>query len=106
MNPYDHDALVLLQEKRRANVALFEQSIKNERAAIQQDETIRASLEGRLQQEGLSDGERAWILSDLPKLLSTRENRERTIALLKTAILTEYDSMDSEEKMIRDARKI
>lgn len=102
---YDLDSLVRLQEKRRENVALFEQAIKNERAANQQDEVIVATLSRKLRHE-ITETEREAILSDLPKLESTRINREKTIALLQKAISSEYDSMNAEDRMIRDARKV
>ena len=93
-----------LQEKRKQNVTLFEQSIKNERGASQQEEVVQTQLENKLQGK-LSDTEREWILSDLPKLKSTRASREQTIALLKAAIMQEYDQIDIEEKMIHYLEK-
>ena len=66
---------------------------------MQQEETARSILEIRLNGK-IDDAEREWILSDLPKLKSTKENRDNTISLLKSAILEEYASMDYESQMI------
>ena len=102
---YDIQSLIRLQNKRLENIALFEQSIKNERAVSQQEESAQAVLQNKLNNHDLgisklSDADREWILTDIPKLKSTRENREKTITLLKTAILEEYSSMDYESQMI------
>jgi hypothetical protein len=102
---YDLPSLVNLQDKRKENINIFEQSIKNERAASQQEEFMQSTLENKIRNHDLniaklSDTEREWILSDLPKIKSTRENRDKTITLLKTAILEEYDKMDHESRMI------
>jgi hypothetical protein len=102
---YDIDSLILLKNKRLENIALFEQSIKNERAISQQEESAQSALQIKLNNHDLgiaklSDADREWILTDIPKLKSTRENREKTITLLKTAILEEYSSMDYESQMI------
>ena len=102
---YDLPSLVNLQDKRKENINIFEQSIKNERAASQQEEFMQSTLENKIRNHDLniaklSDTEREWILSDLPKIKSTRENRDKTITLLKTAILEEYDKMDYESRMI------
>lgn len=102
---YDLSSLINLQKKRRENVGIFEQSIKNERAASQQEESAQANLEAKLRHHDLglvklSDADREWIVSDLPKLKSTREKREQTIVLLKAAILEEQTAMDREEQMI------
>lgn len=102
---YDLPSLVLLQEKRKQNVALFEQSIKNERLALQQEELVELNLQNKLIQHNsrqvkLPDAEREFILQDLPKIASTRTKRNETIQLLKAAIMGEYDLMDNEEKMI------
>jgi len=66
---------------------------------------MQSTLENKIRNHDLniaklSDTEREWILSDLPKIKSTRENRDKTITLLKTAILEEYDKMDHESRMI------
>jgi len=102
---YDLPSLVNLQDKRKENINIFEQSIKNERAASQQEEFMQSTLENKIRNHDLniaklSDTEREWILSDLPKIKSTRENRDKTITLLKAAILEEYDKMDYESSMI------
>lgn len=107
---YNLDALKKLQDKRKENVTLFEQSIKNERAAMQQEEVAQANLEGKLRHHDLgliklTNTEKEWILSDLPKFKSTNEKRNQTISLLKTAILEEYEKMDYEEKMIHFLEK-
>jgi hypothetical protein len=103
---YDLASLVRLQEKRKENIAIFERSINNERAASEQEEVAQLSLEKKLKFHDLSlvilDGtEKELILTDIPKLKSTREKREHTIMLLKSAILEEYAMMDKEEQMIR-----
>lgn len=102
---YDLASLVRLQQKRKENICLFEQSIKNERAAAQQEENAQATLETKLRQHEiglvlLSEADKEWILSDIPKLKSTREKRDNTIMLLKAAILDEQAAMDREEQMI------
>lgn len=102
---YDLQSLVRLQEKRKQNIVLFEQSIKNERAASQQEETAQVALETKLRQNDLgliilTDADKEWIISDIPKIKSTREKRENTISLLKIAILEEQNAMDREEQMI------
>lgn len=102
---YDLDSLVRLQLKRKQNVSLFEQSIKNEREAAQQEETAQAALETKLRHHDLglnilSEADKEWILADIPKLKSTREKRDNTIMLLKAAILEEQAAMDREEQMI------
>lgn len=102
---YDLLSLINLQNKRQENINIFEQSIKNERGASQQEEVIQSTLEQKIRNHDLnivklSDTEREWILSDLPKIKSTRENRNTTITLLKAAILEEYDKMDYESRMI------
>jgi hypothetical protein len=102
---YNLSSLIDLQNKRRNNIVLFEQSIKKERDMSNQEETIQFSLENKimLHDKGinkLSDTEYHWILSDLPKLKTTREKRNQTIMLLKTAIIEEQTSMDREERMI------
>jgi len=107
---YDLVSLIGLQERRKQNVLIFEQSIKNERAACQQEETAQSFLEQKLRQHDLNlnkltDTDKELILSDLPKLKSTYEKRNQTIMLLKTAILEEYEAMDHEEKMIRFLEK-
>jgi hypothetical protein len=103
---YDLASLVRLQEKRKENIGIFERSINNERAASEQEEVAQLSLEKKLKFHDLSlvilDGtEKELILTDIPKLKSTREKREHTIMLLKSAILEEYAMMDKEEQMIR-----
>ncbi len=102
---YNLSSLVNLQKKRNENILLFEASIKNERAAIQQEETVEAALESKLFNNKLSEADREWIMSDLPKLKSTKIKRNETIALLKAAILEEQDSMDKEENMIHFLEK-
>lgn len=102
---YDLLSLKKLQEKRKENVVLFENSIKNERAALQQEESAQSNLENKLNNHDsglskLSDADREWILTDLPKLKSTKEKRNNTIMLLKAAIIEEYNIMDHEDKMI------
>lgn len=102
---YDLESLIKLQDKRKQNIFLFEQSIKNERAAAQQEETAQVALEAKLRHHEiglviLSDADKEWILSDIPKLKSTREKRDTTIMLLKAAILEEQAAMDREEQMI------
>jgi hypothetical protein len=89
---------------------LFEQSIKGERSASQQEEVAQASLEEKLRYHDLgisklTDAEKEWILSDLPKLKSTKEKRNQTIMLLKAAILQEQEQMDREEYMIHFLEK-
>lgn len=103
---YDIFSLINLQNKRKENIAIFEISIKNERAASQQEEASQFFLENKLKLHDsgsvkLSDTEKEWILSDLPKFKTTFEKRNQTIMLLKAAILEEYEMMDNEEKMIR-----
>lgn len=103
---YDIASLIKLQKKRQENINIFETSIKNERAASQQEEVAQASLESKLRQHDLglvklTDAEKEWILSDLPKLKLTFEKRNQTIMLLKAAIIEEYSMMDNEDKMIR-----
>ena len=107
---YDLNSLIKLQEKRRENISLFEQSIKGERSASQQEEVAQASLEEKLRYHDLgisklTDAEKEWILSDLPKLKSTKEKRNQTIMLLKAAILQEQEQMDREEYMIHFLEK-
>lgn len=102
---YDLSALIKLQDKRRENIVLFENSIKNERAALMQEEAAQSNLENKLLNHDiglvkLSDSEKEWILTDLPKLKTTKEKRNETIMLLKTAIIEEYNIMDYEDKMI------
>ncbi len=102
---YDLPSLIKLQDKRRENVVIFEQSIKNERAASQQEESAQSNLETKLRYHDLgiaklTETDKDLILTDVPKLKSTREKREATIKLLKTAILEEQASMDREEQMI------
>lgn len=102
---YDLKSLIKLQDKRKENIALFEQSIRNERAASQQEESAQFNLEIKLKNHDLgiiklSDTDKEWILSDLPKLKSTRVKRENTIMFLKAAILEEQAFMDREEQMI------
>lgn len=102
---YDLSSLISLQDKRKENISIFERSIKNEREASQQEELIQSTLEQKIRNHDLnivklSDTEREWILSDLPKIISTRENRNKTIGLLKSAILEEYEKMDHESRMI------
>jgi len=102
---YDLSSLINLQNKRKENIDIFEQSIKNERVASQQEEFMQSTLENKIRNHDLniaklSDTEREWILSDLPKIKSTRESRNATITLLKKAILEEYDKMDHESSMI------
>lgn len=102
---YDLLSLKKLQEKRKENIILFENSIKNERAALQQEESAQSNLENKLNNHDsglskLSDSDKEWILTDLPKLKSTKEKRNNTIMLLKTAIIEEYNIMDHEDKMI------
>ncbi len=102
---YDLQSLINLQEKRKENIKIFEQAITNERAVMQQEATAQATLENKLNNNNLgigylSDTEKEWILSDLPKIKSTRENRDKTITLLKTAIMEEYNKMDYESRMI------
>lgn len=102
---YDLPSLILLQEKRKENIILFEQSIKKEREAFSQEEIVEATLESKIKLHNLGfnkldDTEYHWILSDLPKLKLTRERRNQTIMLLKSAIIDEQTSMDHEERMI------
>lgn len=102
---YNLSSLITLQNKRKENIDIFEQSIKNERSASQQEEFIQSTLEQKLRNHDLniiklSDTEREWIILDLPKIKSTREKREVTITLLKSAILEEYNKMDYESRMI------
>lgn len=103
---YDLGSLIRLQEKRKENIILFEQSIKNERNVSQQEEGALNALEAKLRQHDLginllSDTDKEWILSDIPKLKSTRQKREQTISLLKEAIIQEQGFMDNEEYMIK-----
>ena len=103
---YDLPSLIRLQDKHKCNILLFEQSIKNERMANQQEENAEVALESKLRQHDiglskLSDSDKEWILSDLPKIKLTREKRESTITLLKAAIIEEQTTMDREEQMIR-----
>lgn len=102
---YDIQSLIRLQQKRLENINIFEQSIKNERIAIQQEDSALNLLELKIRNHDsgickLSETERVWIFSDIPKIKSTRENREKTITLLKAAIIEEYSSMDYEGYMI------
>jgi hypothetical protein len=107
---YDLDSLINLQLKRLENIKIFEQSIKNERAASQQEEGVQAALELKLQQHSsgiskLNQTDIELISIDLPKLKTTRDNRSKTIELLKKAILEEQEAMDYEEKMINFLKK-
>jgi len=102
---YDLPSLKALQQKRNQNITLFEQSIKNERTASQQEEIVEATLENKIKMHNLgvvklSDTDYHLVLLDLPKIKSTRERRNQTIILLKTAIIEEQNSMDYEERMI------
>jgi len=102
---YDLSSLIKLQNKRKENVAIFECSISNERAASQQEEIAQLALEKKLKFHDLSisildDTEKELILADIPKLKVTREKREQTVMLLKAAILEEHAMMDREEQMI------
>lgn len=102
---YDLSSLIKLQDKRKENILLFEESIKGERAASQQEESVQAVLESKLRHHdlGLSkldETDKILILEDIPKLKTTRSNREQTIMLLKAAILQEQEAMDREENMI------
>jgi len=102
---YDLISLIKLQDKRKENILLFEASIKGEREATQQEETVQSVLETKLRQHdlGLSkldETDKVLILEDIPKLKSTREKRSQTIMLLKAAIIAEQESMDYEENMI------
>jgi len=102
---YDLISLIKLQDKRKENILLFEASIKGEREATQQEETVQAVLETKLRQHdlGLSkldETDKVLILEDIPKLKSTREKRSQTVMLLKAAIIAEQESMDYEENMI------
>lgn len=107
---YNLSSLINLQNKRRENIILFEQAIKNERSACQQEEIAQASLETKLRHHDLgliklTDTDKELIIADLPKLKSTNEKRNQTILLLKSAIIQEYEIMDSEEKMIHFLEK-
>lgn len=107
---YDLASLVRLQDKRRENVSLFEDSIRKEREARLQEETAEAALKDKLRLHDmgvgrLPDDERQLIANDLPKLASTRAKRDQTIMLLKAAILEEQEAMDREEQMIRFLEK-
>lgn len=102
---YDLNSLILLQGKRKENVDIFDLAIKNERNVMQQEEVAQAALETKLRNHDLgliklTDTEKEWIMSDLPKIKSTKENRNKTIDLLKTAIMEEYEKMDRESRMI------
>ena len=102
---YDLPSLKKLQEKRNQNIMLFEQSIRNERAALQQEEIVEATLEHKIKMHNLgvmklSDTDNHLVLLALPKVQSTRERRNQTIILLKAAIIEEQNSMDHEERMI------
>lgn len=102
---YDLDSLIKLQDKRKNNIILFEQSIKQEREASSQEENVQINLESKINLHNsnkikLDQTEYQWILLDLPKIKSTREKRNQTIMLLKNAIIEEQTSMDREERMI------
>lgn len=102
---YDLTSLINLQNKRCNNISIFQQSIKNEREILIQEETIQATLESKLRLHDaginkLCDTDYQLILLDLPKIKSTRSNRDKTIALLKHAIIEEQNAMDYEERMI------
>jgi hypothetical protein len=108
---YDLQSLIRLQEKRKLNISLFQSSIKNERIAMQQEENAQSSLEEKLRNHEfglnkLTESEKEWILSDIPKLKTTRERRENTVSLLKAAILEEQEAMDKEEQMINFLEKL
>ncbi len=107
---YDLEALKRLQLKRQDNIILFENSIRIERQAAQQEEMAQINLETKLRNHDLglvklNDVDKEWILSDLPKLKSAQIKRNQTIMLLKSAILEEQETMDREEKMIRFLEK-
>jgi hypothetical protein len=107
---YDLNSLIALQAKRLENIKIFEQSIKNERAAQQQEEGVETALEQKLLLHSsglskLSDADMELISADLPKLKSTKQKRLETIQLLKTAILEEQTCMDHEERMINYLKK-
>lgn len=103
---YDLSSLVQLQIRRQSNIALFEDSIRNERMASQQEAEAEFLLSSklRLHNTGVSKLDAVQynqIIEDIPKLQSTQKKREQTINLLKAAILEEQEMMDREEKMIK-----
>ncbi|HEY5268626.1 MAG TPA: hypothetical protein VII94_05915 [Candidatus Saccharimonadales bacterium] len=102
---YSLSSLLELQQKRQQNVQLFEQAIKNERAAGMQEAAATANLEEKLQFYNaklikLSEEDRLAIVRDIPKLKSTQEKRKDNIINLQKAILEEQNTMDHETQMI------
>lgn len=103
---YDLNSLKELQNKRKLNISLFEESIKKERESSNQEDLIQLNLENKLRyhQLGLSklsDTDLYLINQDLPKIKSTKDKRNQTIMLLKVAINEEQEQMDYEERMIK-----
>lgn len=102
---YDLQSLKDLQNKHIQNVQLFEQAIKNERAAALQEASAQANLEEKITYFNaklikLSADDLKAIQADIPKLKSTQERRKENIAKLQQAILDEQTTMDRETQMI------
>ncbi len=102
---YNLEALKDLQIRHVQNVQLFEQVIKNERAAAMQEATAQQNLEEKLAYHNaklikLSEEDFKAIQSDIPKLKSTQEKRKENISNLQLAILAEQQTMDRETQMI------
>lgn len=102
---YDLKSLIDLQTKRQQNIQLFEQAIKNERAASMQEAAAQANLEEKLQLFNaklfkLSAEDHQSIIVDIPKLKSTQERRKENISKLQQAILEEQNAIDHEAQMI------
>lgn len=102
---YNLQALKDLQTKHLQNVQLFEQAIKNERAASMQESSAQANLEEKLHLFNaklfkLSQEDHQSIVEDIPKLKSTQDRRKENIVKLQQAILEEQNIMDHEAQMI------
>lgn len=102
---YDLKSLKELQEKRKQNIQLFEQAIKNERSAIMMEMSAQSNLEEKLNLYNaklfkLSTEDYNAIINDIPKLKSTQERRRENINKLQQAILEEQTTADREVQMI------
>lgn len=102
---YSLPSLIELQTKRQQNIQLFEQAIKNERAASMQEAAAQANLEEKMTLYNaklikLSGEDCEAIKRDVPKLKSTQEKRKDNILKLRQAILEEQNAIDHETQMI------
>lgn len=102
---YSLSSLIELQTKRQQNIQLFEQAIKNERAASMQEAAAQANLEEKMTLYNaklikLSGEDYEAIKRDVPKLKSTQEKRKDNILKLQQAILEEQNAIDHETQMI------